>query len=436
MNSMNIKKALKVLLLISVCIPVFLTLSLTAVNSENANENFSANSEIFDYLVTDKENHPMSYLKMPGYLKSVTDPEFGTKITRISDSAANDVIKPLYSTVQAWNSDESRLIIWKRGNKDSGYQFLLLDGKTYRIIRELNVNPNDIEQLIWDTKDPQILYYPESGEGEDGLISRLIKYNVETDKSEILYDFKPDGYKGWYFGFGDDIQFSSWDSKVFGFYTPDGPKGDTAFTFDIETLSYGGKIEGRKAIEGIAPMPGPDGKLFYYGGAIYDFRMKLQRTLDLANPYEHACLGRLPNGHDAYFAVDYDGIPGILAAWDIVTGERTPYISTDTGYSYPNSEVHISAVSYKNPDLIAVSVVGEATGKSLFDNEILLVDTSTGIVGRVCHHRSLADNGEMGYWAEPHVSISPGGTKLIFGSDWGTDDRVNTFVVDLTDLLD
>ncbi len=436
MNSMNIKKVFKVLLFISASILVLLTVSLTPGNSGNTNRHLPDNSEIFDSLVTDTGNYPMSYLKMPGYLKSVTDPEFGTKITRISEAAANDIIKPLYSTVQAWNSDESRLVIWKRENKGSGYKFLLLDGETYRTIKELDVNPNDIEQLIWDTKDPEILYYPESGEGDGGTIARFVKYNVETDESEILYDFSTDGYEGYYFGFGSDIQFSSWDSKVFGFSTPGGPKGETSFTFNIETLSYGGKLEGRKAVEGLAPMPAPSGKLFYYGGGIYDFQMKLQRTLDLANPYEHACLGRLPNGHDAYFAVDYDGIPGILTANDMVSGERIPFISTDLGYPYPPSGVHISAVSYKNPDLIAVSVIGDGTGRTLFNNEILLVDTGTGIIGRVCHHRSLARNGELGYWAEPHVSISPGGTKLIFGSDWGTDDRVNTFVVDLTDFPD
>ncbi|HOU91848.1 MAG TPA: hypothetical protein PLU22_12425, partial [Polyangiaceae bacterium] len=44
---------------------------------------------------------------------------------------------------------------------------------------------------------------------------------------------------------------------------------------------------------------------------------------------------------------------------------------------------------------------------------------------------SHGSDGPQGYWAEPHVVISPTGTRLLFGSDWGGQDSVDAFVVEL-----
>jgi hypothetical protein len=74
--------------------------------------------------------------------------------------------------------------------------------------------------------------------------------------------------------------------------------------------------------------------------------------------------------------------------------------------------------------------VGNTSGARLLDQEILLVNANTGgAVCRVAHHRSAV--GPQGYWAEPHASISPTGTRIIFGSDWGGESRVETYVVEL-----
>jgi hypothetical protein len=43
----------------------------------------------------------------------------------------------------------------------------------------------------------------------------------------------------------------------------------------------------------------------------------------------------------------------------------------------------------------------------------------------------LAGEGPWGYWAETHCCISPSGTRILFGSDWGGSDTVDTYVVDL-----
>ncbi|MHB9052201.1 MAG: hypothetical protein ACYC3R_10185, partial [Thiomonas delicata] len=53
------------------------------------------------------------------------------------------------------------------------------------------------------------------------------------------------------------------------------------------------------------------------------------------------------------------------------------------------------------------------------------------------HHSNGSDptthppGGPQGYWAEPHVVISPSGTRLLFASDWGGSPDVDTYVVTL-----
>ncbi len=100
------------------------------------------------------------------------------------------------------------------------------------------------------------------------------------------------------------------------------------------------------------------------------------------------------------------------------------------GYPYPPSGTHISPLSLNNPGYVAVSIIGfQADGQTLLDNELVLVNANNGTVCRVAHHRSV--RGPQGYWAEPHVVISPSGTRMLFGSDWGGSNTVDTYVVEL-----
>ena len=82
------------------------------------------------FRVNDKTNRPMGALGKPLPLESYTDPKFGSSITRITNSNAlsSSVARTMYSTIQAWNADESKLILWHRG--DGHY---LYNGKTYAL---------------------------------------------------------------------------------------------------------------------------------------------------------------------------------------------------------------------------------------------------------------------------------------------------------------
>ena len=394
----------------------------------------AAEPDLCEGLVQDNLAHPMTPLSKPAVGQAVQDPQFGTIIRRITAvpvaEGENAVIKPVYSTIQAWNADESYLILWHRGR---GHE--LYDGRTYQFIRQLNlVSPTDIEQILWDPEDPDILYYPSNY----NAVPNFYRYRVSTGVNEVVRNFGaicPTGNWGALLGLGSDPMYLSWaeGSRVVGLTC-----GDLKFLYDIKNnrVLSGASVPGTR----VAFQPAPSGQLAYGYGNVYEMAtLRLLLSLNLASPYEHASLGRTSNGHDTLNIVVFDPPPGgseidhvgSLVRFDLDSGTEKVLIGMANGYPYPRSGTHISAVAHQRPNWVAVSSVGNPAGEGVLDQEISLANAVTGKVCRIAHHRSYAGEGRWGYWAEPHVVISPSGTRLLFGSDWGNGFSVDTYVVEL-----
>ncbi len=382
----------------------------------------AAPTELCAGFVTDKKERPVPEMPRPALLAPVVDPAFGSRIIRITDSKPEEVIKPMYSTIQAWNADESLLILWQRGK---GHQ--LFDGRTYARLRDLDLeSPTDIEQVYWDPVDPDVLYYPSSYKAWP----RLMRYRVSSDKSDRVRDFRgeptncPENWGTLLSTGGDPMDMSWGPERVIGLAC-----GETKFLYSITDDKVLAKME---VPGGLAPAPTHDGKLAYLRGRVLDTKLEVQRELKLVNPSEHASLGRGSSG-PLYAAVDFDGQPaGTLVVHDMLTGSKTPIIAESNGWPYPPSGTHVSGVARSGPSgWFAVSVVGNPGEVCLLCQELLLANADTGTVCRVAHHRSWAREGHWGYWAEPHVVLSPSGTRLLFASDWGNGPSVDTYVVEL-----
>jgi hypothetical protein len=393
----------------------------------------SGDAGLCEGFVRDLAPHPLRPLDAPPAGRSITDPEFGTLIRRITgvspSEGENAVIKPMYSTIQAWNADESKLLLWHRGQ---GHE--LYDGRTYAFLRRPRlVSPTDIEQLLWDPTDPDVLYYPSNY----NAIPNLMRYRVSTDASDVVrrFEFCPTGDWGRLLSLGRDPMYLSWGpaSKVIGLVC-----GETKFLYDVGRNAV--VAQGRNTESPNAPQPGPSGSVAFFDGWVLDATLHPQRPLPLASASEHASIGRsAATGHDLYNAVVFDPPPGgteaadvgTLVSFDMQTATRKVVVGIATGYPYPPSSTHVSAVAHRRPGWVAVSVVGDPRGQGVLDGELLLANADTGTVCRVAHHRSWAGEGRWGYWAEPHVVISPTGTRLLFGSDWGNGSTVDTYVVEL-----
>jgi hypothetical protein len=227
-------------------------------------------------LVQDLRTRPLTALPRPALGQAVVDPDFGTRIRRITDvspsEGPNAVIKPAYGTMPAWNADESWLILWHR---EHGHE--LYDGHSYRFVRSLHlVSPTDIEQVLWDPVDPDVLYYPSNY----NAVPNLMRYRVSVDRSEVLrhFDDCPTGDWGRLLSMGNDPMYLSWGrgATVIGLSC-----GERKFLYDIahDTILGTLDVEGR-----IAPQPGPSGRLAYFYGRVYDSRLRPLRSLPLASP--------------------------------------------------------------------------------------------------------------------------------------------------------
>jgi hypothetical protein len=369
--------------------------------------------------VTDLMAHPMTALAKPALGQTVTDAEFGTTIRRITAVAAggaNPVIKPMYSTMSAWNADESKMILYDVSN---GH--FLYDGKTYQMIKKLDIAPADIEQVYWDTVDPDVFYFP-SG-------TSFMRYHVSTATSDELnkFDFCTGGVSN-----GSDPMYLSWDSHRIGLHCD-----DQVFLFDIPSAS----VIARKTITENPAQATASGTMAWLSdsGRLTDASLNVIATLDLVNPSNHSSLGQLANGHDTWNGAVYDPGPmgnddiGILVTWDLQTRTSKTIIGPKTNFPYP-PDGHISAMAYKQPGWVLVSTFGDTTGKGLLDLELLYANTNDGTVCRLGRHRSWGKANTMlqdSYWAEAHAVPSPSGTRVLFASDWGNGATVDSYVLEL-----
>jgi len=380
------------------------------------------------YIANDLAQRPMQPLAKPAYLQSDTDPSFtATKIRRISQATPGNFVVPMYNTIQSWNADESLMILYGGGVHQ------LLNGENYTVIRNLSdINPDDLEAVFWSFTDPDVLFYMDNN--NDNLYS----YNVQTQVNTTIVNIRTisgcsaaNGLTG-----GNDIQMMSWDNDVFSFRCGN----DSAYYYRISTNTL--TQFNIPNINFTAPMPFPSGNLFYHNKKVYDANGDFVRDLNIGST-EHSCIGQLSNGDDAYFAIAFEqgpnaGCQGTLVAHNATTGNC--FSVTPVGdYAYPKTGTHISALAHKNTEggWVAVSSIGfQQDGVQILDQELFIakVNEFDADVYRVAHHRS--DEDDIDYWGEPHVTISPTGTRLLFGSDWSgnegaTDISVDSYVAEL-----
>ena len=122
-------------------------------------------------------NNHNSYLQ-PGRTKPnvgvpYVDPVFGTSVTRLTNalSMGKSGVVPEYSKRQAWNCDESLMLL----RAGSG-EVLLYNGSTYQFQKELGTIGGD--NIFWHPTDPSLLYY--------FLDNVFYSFNVDSELPTIL----------------------------------------------------------------------------------------------------------------------------------------------------------------------------------------------------------------------------------------------------------
>lgn len=405
--------------------------------------------------VTDQREQVIAPAGKPKYLQPYTDPSFGTRVIRVSNSGADGVHKPLYSTIQAWNADESLLMLFRRGFNSSDY--VLLNGHTYEPVDRLNINPADVEEVFWSRFDPNRLFYVSSSRSSE---SQFFSYNVATGRQSLIKDLAPMCRSGSVARGGGDIFMQSLDDDLFGFRceSPGGSYTLMSYRISTDELTTITAGSGNDWNEWTAPMPSPSGRSMWLQGDIIKPQLNsVERKLDLAKPGEHGDLGLGHNGQDTLYQTVFDPSPngcdgsanqgvGHLGIHNLTTGKCRAMLTESEGWPYTTSGTHVSAGAYKQPGWVALSSIGYREQLPFMQNqqpatplfsEIYVVNTNpqSPQVCRVAHHRSFgkyAQNGNYpAYFGEPHPSHSPSGTRVVFGSDWQDSGSVDAYVVEL-----
>jgi hypothetical protein len=402
----------------------------------------------------DRRRERIIALEKPDLLKPYIDPAFGGKVVRISSAQYGAVIKPMYSTMQSWNADESKLVLYHTGGAMAPGHYLY-DGFTYALIGQLDIVTSSIEEVFWHHSDPDIFFYVSSLFSQYGS---LIKYNVRTHTEEELVNFSAVCGVDRVIKAGNNVMMQSMDDDLFGFRCGIADK-DIAFVYSIKnglsaTLAIG---EGTPYEPWYAPIPVPSGNHYLLGGTVLsDNLQRVEHELDLFEFHSHASIGQMSDGTDALFATAFEYSPlgcdgdvddglGLLVVHNLNNGKCRNVLSDSRNYSEPLSGTHVSAVAYQWPGWVAMSSIGydrlnylsNQRKAPLLLSEVYLANTAPDAtqVCRLAHHRSTGKDAAnalyAGYLGEPHATISPSGTRIMFGSDWHDSGSVDTYVIEL-----
>jgi len=409
--------------------------------------------DLCEGLVTHNERVAVKPVKRPPFMKRYRDPAFGTTVMRITDSRVGTVRKPVYSTIQAWNADESLLMLYQSGGGRSGH--FLVDGHTYEFVRNVDFVPADLEEVWWSHTDPDVFYYVSQYKQDLGEFKR---YSVKAGAAETVRDFKEECGEGVMPVAGGDVHMPPLDDDLFGFRCKRKDGSWIALTWkpstdEVHTMPIG---DGTDYNEWYAPMPGPSGKRVWFQGDVLTPDLKtVERSMDMAKTDEHSNVGTTAEGHDALFQTVFDPSPkgcdddirqGVahLTEFDLEDASCRPIISESQGYPYTTSGTHVSAQAWKRPGWVLMSSIGNdfkwfengRKAPALF-SEIYLANTDPDdpVTCRLAQHRSFGKHAERGdynaYFGEPHATISPSGTRMVFGSDWYDSGMVDTYVIEL-----
>ncbi|PID62267.1 MAG: hypothetical protein CSB44_04010 [Gammaproteobacteria bacterium] len=403
---------------------------------------------------TKQERVSIRAVAKPPYNRMFREPGFKSRIRRITNTAPGEVIRPAGGAVQAWNIDESLLLLHGYGGSPGPR---LLDGLDYKPMATLPLPLGDSAaraDIFWSSDAPRELYYI-AGSGENN--GKLVRHSLESNSDEMLSDpgtrckgagYDPDSLR-MVKPLGNDDTF---------FFRCGNDTGGLLLAWHREDDSYAErKIEDAPPSDAL-PLPSHDGSKVVFQGVAMDRALEdSPGELDLSDRNTAVTIGEGRTGtpvlwhaaqHEAPRRCNDDmwGGVGLLVEYPLDTGNCRNVISPTDGYPEPGADYSLSSGSLAQPRLLAMTNMAYdeqswyLNGKPapLLNGEIVTLDGTVGeaSVCRLAHHRSFgreAGNAE-GYdpiLAEPAVTLSPRASRLLFASDWYDSGSVDTYVIEL-----
>lgn len=373
----------------------------------------------------------MPVLTEPSPRQWFTEPAFGSCMARVTDRD-NDLtpgdpstgMVNEYSRVQAYNSDETRMIM--RGTDGTWY---LYNAETLQPIRQLPLE----QEPRWDASDPDTVYYSDE--------TKLMSYDVGTGVASEVRDFAGDLpthtlVAVWTRDEGrpsNDTRFwarmaqnTVWDTVGFMVYDL---QEDVVAVRDVSGLA--GVTDGIDHVTmsslGTYLLASFDrycerGSLGTdsapCGLMVYD--RDLENSRGLLRTIGHYDTALDAAGREVIVFQDND--TDNISMLDLVSGQVTTLWEID--FSHTAIGFHFSGCAEDRPGWAVVSTLDDdAAVHTWMDDQVFLVELKAGgRVVRLAHTHSIVDENEPlehYYWAEPHATVNRDLTRVLFSTNWG-----------------
>jgi len=366
----------------------------------------------FTYIQTDTS------VAKPAYLKSIIDPVFKSKVTRITDRATQSGNSHNYPKTQSYNSNSTLLRL--------GYRIYHADSFKESNITQKRLIDGQLTEMKWSTKKPRVFYginrrgekfsFQEATIGSDKISYKtLISFPKATYEELLLGKYEGNiDYHDKYVAFaarkaGENyltaIVYDIEDNKTI--VTKDFPdinwtdaKGDQVLDW-ISVSSLGNYIL-------INWKDDPKNPISNNRSSIYQYDIDLNFIRKLANQGEHGDIGVDSHNKEVYVQFEFGPENGIWS-YRLDDGKRTRLLPS----KYNGG--HVSCRNFKRKGWCYLSTSEEGY-KEVF---ALKLDGS-GIVNR------FAQTHAVGFGSQ--VGVNPDGTKVLFMSNWGKKgDVVDTY---------
>ena len=384
-------------------------------------------------LVTDWSARPTTALAKPGYLQPVTEPDFGTRLTRITGDPGTPITLAgggtagtwgnlsgnAYAKEPVWNADQSLMVLRVL---DSSGGWLFLDGNTYQPLFRRDYVPGS-HIALWDPARPDEMVIS----GSTGAVGR---WNVRTQA--VTWLNTTSGYSDVTFGSGEgNVSADGRHVVILATRTSDGRR--VAYVNDVATGAKGPDLDlaanGFTAVDWVS--------VSQLGGYVVA-KGTVDGTALRVKAWSRATLAQT-----AYWATDRMGhfdlgvdAAGREVAFGPASGGnyQTQYVTLDlaTGAKAPMSPAttwdwHASTRNTARPGW-GYGVTNNATGFALAGEIYAVKLDGSQAVERYGRFRSTTTD----YEAYPFPSPSPDGKRIAFRSNWGTADGrpIQTYVLD------